>query len=70
MRETLVHNALQGWRELNAVINEMVEDELALAIKIEVKSDVPRNEILIRLHARFCKLRSQRERAELLENVV
>ena len=69
MRETLVNNALQGWRELNAVINEMTEEELALAIKIEVKS-APRNEVLIRLHARFCKLRSQRERAELLESVV
>ena len=69
MRIELINNALQNWRSLNAVINRLEEDELAMAIKLEVNGPA-RAELLKRLHARYCKLRSQREREALLENAV
>lgn len=54
-----------NWRELNAVINDMTEEEVASALRREVEGE-GRSTLVIRLHQRLCAMRMQRERESLL----
>lgn len=65
MRDHVVNEALTNWDLLNDHVNDMSEKELQAAINVEVSYD-RRKHFLIRLHARYCKLRNARERTELL----
>ena len=66
MNEKRVIRALAGWTELNAVVADMSEEELKAALDIERKHR-RRQQIMLRLHRKFCTLRRDRERAELME---
>ena len=56
---------VKTWKELVKEINGMGEQELMLAINLEASS-YKRKAIITRLHQRYAKLRSQRERDGLL----
>jgi hypothetical protein len=54
-----------NWRELNARLSSLREDELAAMIEEERQGE-RRHTLLVRMHQRFTALRTLRERRELL----
>jgi len=54
-----------NWRELNARLSSLREDELAVMIEEERQGE-RRATLLVRMHQRFTALRTLRERRELL----
>ena len=54
-----------NWRELNARLSTLREDELAAMIEEERQGE-RRATLLVRMHQRFTALRTLRERQELL----
>ena len=54
-----------NWRELNARLGSLREDELEGMIREELKGE-RRPTLLIRMHQRFTVLRNLRERREIL----
>ena len=54
-----------NWRELNARLSSLREDELAAMIEEERRGE-QRATLLVRMHQRFTALRTLRERQELL----
>jgi hypothetical protein len=54
-----------NWRELNARLGSLREDELAELIEQERQGE-RRPTLLVRMHQRFTVLRALRERRELL----
>jgi hypothetical protein len=54
-----------NWRELNARLSSLREDELAAMIEEERRGE-RRATLLVRMHQRFTALRTLRERRELL----
>ena len=54
-----------NWRELNARLSSLREDELAAMIEEERRGE-RRPTLLVRMHQRFTALRTLRERQELL----
>jgi hypothetical protein len=54
-----------NWRELNARLSSLREDELAAMIEEERQGE-RRATLLVRMHQRFTALRTLRERRELL----
>jgi hypothetical protein len=54
-----------NWRELNARLSSLREDELANLIEEERQGE-RRATLMIRMHQRFTALRAMRERRELL----
>ena len=54
-----------NWRELNARLSSLREDELAAMIEEERRGE-RRAALLVRMHQRFTALRTLRERRELL----
>lgn len=56
---------LQSWRNLNAVIGVLNEDQVSQMIAHEMVNG-KRETFITRLHQRFTALRTARERAELL----
>ena len=54
-----------NWRELNARLSSLREDELAAMIE-EERHGERRQTLLVRMHQRFTALRTLRERQELL----
>lgn len=58
-----------NWRELNARLSSLREDELAAMIEEERRGE-KRATLLVRMHQRFTALRSLRERRELLTPTV
>jgi hypothetical protein len=54
-----------NWRELNARLSSLREDELAAMIE-EERHGERRPTLLVRMHQRFTALRTLRERQELL----
>jgi hypothetical protein len=54
-----------NWRELNARLGSLREDELEGMIQAELKGE-RRPTLLIRMHQRFTVLRNLRERREIL----
>ena len=54
-----------NWRELNARLGSLREDELEGMIRAELKGE-RRPTLLIRMHQRFTVLRNLRERREIL----
>jgi len=53
-----------NWRELNARLSSLREDELAAMIEEERQGE-RRATLLVRMHQRFTALRTLRERREL-----
>ena len=53
------------WRELLAKMPDMGENEIK-ELLVQEHSSRRRTTVLLRLHQRFCMLRSERERRELL----
>lgn len=56
------------YRQLLKVLGTMSEDEVYTMLQQERKGQ-RRQEFLLRLHQRYCTLRSKRERLELLREV-
>jgi hypothetical protein len=54
-----------NWRELNARLGSLREDELEQLIQEELRGE-KRPTLLVRMHQRFTVLRSLRERREIL----
>lgn len=54
-----------NWRELNARLSSLREDELAAMIEEERRGE-RRPTLLVRMHQRFTALRTLRERRELI----
>jgi len=54
-----------NWRELNARLSSLREDELANLIEEERQGE-RRTTLMIRMHQRFTALRAMRERRELI----
>lgn len=65
MRDEFVIAALKSWQALNERISQMAEDELKHALNVEMTYD-RREQMLVRLHARYTRVRAQREREELV----
>lgn len=57
-----------NWRELNAQLNGMSEEQVKALLDEERAGD-RRTTFLERLHQRYCALRAVRERAEILAEV-
>lgn len=55
----------QNWREINARLNSMTEQELWDVLN-EERVGQRRHTVLLRLHQRVCVVRAARERAEIL----
>jgi len=55
-----------NWHDINRALREMGEQEVKTLLDRERDRDRPRQSYLIRLHQRYCALRDQRERRELL----
>ena len=56
---------LQSWRNLNAVIGVLNEDQVSKMMSHEM-TNLQRDTFITRLHQRFTALRTARERAEML----
>ena len=67
VREPLILKCLENWIVLNQNVYRLSEDECEAALLHEVKHK-KRKQFIIRIHARFCKLRTKQERAILLKN--
>lgn len=67
-RNTLIRQALENWAELNKLKNSMTEEELLIALRHERRYH-KRQSFLFSIHQRFCTVRREREREELLEIV-
>ena len=65
VRESLILKCLENWTSLNQNVNRLSEDECEAALLHEVKHK-KRKQFIIRIHARFCKLRTKREREIML----
>ena len=59
-----------GWVDFNLMLKQLREDQIKVMLESEVESKEPRVIIIERLHQRYTKLRSMRERAELLKGLV
>lgn len=62
-----LRRSISNWVKVSDIIydKEVTEKDLLVMMKIE-KEGRNRNYILSRLHSRFCKMRTTRERLELL----
>lgn len=58
-----------NWRSLNKVLTQLSEEELHRLIE-EERTGQRRVTILIRLHQRYCVVRADRERMELLKGAI
>ena len=56
---------LDSWDTLMESLTSLREDQVAFLLEHEMANS-PRRTLVERLHARYTKLRSQRERAELM----
>lgn len=65
IRQNVVNESLQSWELLNNHISDMNETELKTALSTETQFN-RRKQFIIRIHARYCKVRNARERADLL----
>lgn len=62
--------SISNWVKVSDIIyGNVSEHDLLIMMKIE-KSGKNRNYILSRLHSRFCRLRTSRERKELLRGSI
>lgn len=60
-----LHLTLSNWTTLNDEINNYSEEEVHEMLDIERTSEKPRDTFMVRLYARYNKLRSNREREEM-----
>ena len=58
---------LKDWRYLNHHLGELREDQVLELLNIE-RAGRRRANILERLHARYCRLRTDRERMEIMKD--
>jgi hypothetical protein len=58
---------MYSWRELNAKITQMGEQELLDLMQRELKG-AKRTTVLVRLHQRYTMVRAAREREEMLNH--
>ena len=58
-----------NWRSLNAVLNDMSEDQV-LALLNQERTGERRISMLQRLHQRYSALRAARERVEILKEAI
>ncbi len=65
----LADTVLKSWHTLNELIGELREDQLKELIFHEMENG-KRPDIVSRLHQRFSKLVSAREREELLSKLI
>ena len=68
IREQLVIKALDNWAMLNIHLNRMTEAELQTALNNELEYG-KRKQFIIRIHARYTKLRAKREREAMLRGL-
>jgi hypothetical protein len=64
----LADMVLRSWKTLNEFIGELREDQLKELIWWEIENK-KRQDIVLRLHQRYAKLASEREREELLSKL-
>lgn len=62
----VIRSALNSWRDLNAILKDLCEDQVKQALDYEIVSPVPRRQVIERLHERYNTLRVKRERKELM----
>ena len=62
-------NYLENWHTLNSYIQHLDEEKIVELLEQEKKSG-QRPAFLLRLYGRFNKLRTTRERQQLLTNIV
>lgn len=62
----MIYAALRNWRDLNAILKDLREDQVKHALDLEIASPVPRKKVIERLHERYNTLRVKRERKELM----
>lgn len=62
----MIRSALNSWRDLNAILKDLREDQVKQALDYEIASPVPRRHVIVRLHERYNTLRVKRERKELM----
>lgn len=57
--------ALKDWRSLNAVLSALREEQLADMLTVECATR-RRLDMAVRIHQRYCNVRTARERAEVM----
>ncbi len=57
-----------NWRELNAQLNDMTEDDLQALLDKE-RTGPRRVTVAVRLHQRLCTMRAERERNQLMQEL-
>ena len=65
----LADSVLKSWKTLNEFIGELREDQIKELIFWEIENK-KRPDIVTRLHQRYTKLASDREREELLAKLI
>lgn len=65
----IADTVLKSWKTLNEVIETLREDQLKELIFWEIENK-KRPDIVTRLHQRYAKLASARERQDLLEKLI
>jgi hypothetical protein len=60
---------LKSWREMHRKLSTLTEDELWKALQDETQRSTPRVSMALRLHQRYCVVRSTRERLELIKTL-
>ena len=69
IREEKLRRALDNWLSLVREVSDMTECELEELLRRERSRRSPREQFIVRIHQRLSKLRSQRERAQLLREI-
>ena len=57
--------ALKDWRSLNNVLSALREDQLEQMLLVEC-AEKKRLDIAVRVHQRYCQVRTARERGEVM----
>lgn len=59
--------ALKDWRSLNAVLSALSETQLVTMLAAE-RTGKKRLDIAVRIHQRYCQVRTARERGEVMRD--
>lgn len=65
MEQMIINSALSSWRRLVEFLPTLREDQVKMLLDHELANG-QRKVFIEYLHQRYCKLRMQRERAELM----
>ena len=69
MDNPVIAAALNSWADLNKMLSMFREDQVKEMLEIEL-ANRRRKDVVERLHQRYCKLRTARERKDIEEKLL